>query len=640
MNCELSSLPLREKLTALDTRVRNALSARLLWENRQQMYYKLRHNGLERVNKPFPSAANMNWPLSDMMVEKIKPYYVQQVFANELLANFYALRRELSPFNNGAAQWFDHRLRQRTNFEFEIIAVADYMLMTGKGILKVLWDETTKQVKFDCVDPLYFIVPTHTGTLDEADWCVQVHQVSPESYRRNSNWNQDETLIKRMLETASLTREGAATDKLWREGLTHGADDQQIVLWEVYWRDADNKVRTLVMSPVVPDVLVREEQEMPYDHGQLPYVDFSSEVKDKGFYSPRGIPERVASLQMSLTRLWNEKLDALSFYMKPIFVSDSPLGNAGSLQLRPGSVLPYALRKVDMGQPPLAWDSEMGNHRATAEQLIGVPDAGLTQQLHSNERRTASEVNLIGSLMSQVVDLRSRVFRRSLASVFRQSWQLYVQYDSASLDYFFRNELLALPPAALSDDYRIEPLASGDNFNKQFVYQKKVTRFQMLQNNPFVNQGELTRDLIAADDPQDVKRLFMDNQSQSLDQAEDQAGEIGRMLIGFPSQVKPVDDDAAHLTVVRQFVERRLTTGEALSAELATLLLNHSNLHFRQMMQKDPEKAAQLEPSMQQMAQLLGKIVGQEQQRQQEMQQQQAMQQQGQGMPMPQGMPI
>ena len=602
-----------------DNKIRSALSARTGWEAKQLTYYKLRHQGLARLNKPFPTAAEMNWPLSDMMVEKIKPYYIQQVFANELLANFYALKRDLSPFNGLAAQWFDYRVRQRTNFEMEIISVADYMLMSGKGLLKVRWDDATSQVRFDSVDPMQFVVPAHTNELSAADWCVQVHQVSLDAYKRNENWCQDAEFVARLAAPAPSVSNGATVAaKFSREGLTHAADDQTVVLWEVYYRTTDSVLRTFTMSPLVSDKLVRDEMEFPYDHGQLPFVEFNCEVKDKGYFSSRGIPERVGPLQTSMTRMWNEKLDALAFYGKPVFVSDNPLGNPGNVRVVPGQVLPFAIRKVDMGQPPVQWDGEMMGHRLTAEQLIGVPDAGLSNQMHANERRTASEVNLIGSLMSQVVDLRSRVFRRSLATAFQQAWLLYVQHDKAGLDYFYRNELMALPPTALSDEYRIEPLASADNFNKQFVFQKKVARFQMLQNNPYVNQAELVRDLIAADDPQDIKRLFMDSDQQSGDQMEDQAGEIGRMLIGFPSQVKPVDDDAAHLTILLQFVERRVTTGEPVSPELAILFLNHANMHYRQLMTKNPEKAKELEQPLQQLAMYLGKVVAEAQAAQQQ----------------------
>ena len=149
-----------------------------------------------------------------------------------------------------------------------------------------------------------------------------------------------------------------------------------------------------------------------------------------------------------------------------------------------------------------------------------------------------------------------------------------------------------------------------------------MTRFQLLQNNPFVNQSELVRDLIAADDPQDVKRIHMDHETQSADQSEDQATEITRMMIGFPSQVKPVDDDAVHLTILRGFVERRIAANEGIDAEMATLLLNHANLHFRQLQQKNPDQAKQLEEPMQQMSQYLGQVVAMEQQQAQDMEQQ------------------
>jgi len=186
------------------------------------------------------------------------------------------------------------------------------------------------------------------------------------------------------------------------------------------------------------------------------------------------------------------------------------------------------------------------------------------------------------------------------------------------LDYFFRNELLQIPPAALGEDYRIEPLASADNLNKQFVFRKKVERFQLLQGNPHVNQSNLTRDLISAGDPQDVKTLHMDDSTQSKDSAEDQAGEINRMLIGFPSQVKPVDDDAVHLEILKGFVERRLQAGEEINPELATLMANHAGLHFTQLQQKNPQKAAELEGQMQQLTQFLGSIVGEAQAAQQQ----------------------
>ena len=490
--------------------------------------------------------------------------------------------------------------------------------MTSTDTVELRKINLSREREGEASDPMHAAY-THRGTSIQGQKTGQVHQISPAAYKRNENYNQDPQLLDKIRAANDETHNRYESEKYMREGITHSVDDDRIPLWEVYYRDGKDLV-SFTFSPLDQEEFVRPIRKLPYQHGQIPYVEFNLEIKDKGYYSSRGLPERIAPLQQSMSKIWNESLDASTIYSRPIFTSDNPMINSGNVRLQPGSIIPFPVKAVNMGSPPINWDQEIMKQRMTAEQLIGIPDAGLQNQFKGNERRTASEVNLIGTLMSQVSDLRSRVFRRALANAFTQAWKLYTQYDRSDLDYFYRNELLSLPPEAMNDDYRIEPLASADNFNKQFVHQKKVTRFQLLQNNPFVNQGELVRDLIAADDPQDVKRIFMDNDTQSMDQTEDQATEICRMVIGFPSQVKPVDDDATHLMILRGYVERRIQANEPIDAELAVLLMNHASMHFEQLQQKNPDQAKQLEEPMQQMAQYLGQVVAKEQQMQQAVQ--------------------
>lgn len=600
--------PVEASITEIFEEANQALSDRSTWEEKQLTFYKLRHSGLKRTNTPHPGAADMNWPLSDMMIEKIKPYYIQQTFANELVANFYSLRRSDQAFNTLAAQWFDYRIRQQSNFETEIISVADYMLMTGKGILKIRWDVDQEQVVFDSVDPTMIVVPTGTIDLQSADWLVQIHEISIAAYKRNSLFD-DGVLPKITKQNSQEASRLAQAEQYAREGVTHSEQTDQVVLWEVYRRKEDGTIDTFTFSPVYPDEYVRAPIQKIHDPEEFPFVEFNAEIKDKSYYASRGVPERVAAIQMSMSKLWNEKLDAITSFNRPIFTSDNPMANAGNIRMRPGSLIPFPVKKVDMGTPPINWDSELVQHRLTAEQLVGVPDAGLTQ-IANNERRTASEVNLIGSIMSQVVDLRSRVFRKALAETFRQAWVIYVAEEKERLNYFYQNEMMNLPADAVHPEYQIEPLASADNLNSQFVYRKKVERYNMLSGNPFVNQHNLTRDLIAAGDPQDVKFLLEDNESKAANAAEDQASEISRMLIGFPSQVKPVDDDVTHIMTIKGFVERRVTMDEPISPELATLLVNHLALHLKQLYEKDSEQAAQVEQEVTQLGQYLGTIVG------------------------------
>jgi hypothetical protein len=611
MTSTVISLDLPELVADIRIEADDALSARQAWETRQAMWYKLRHSGLKRPSKPFPGAADMNWPLSDMMIEKIKPYYIQQTFANELVANFHSLASSHQQFNLAAAQWFDARLRQQTNFETEIISVADYMLTSGKGILKIHWSAQKGEVVFDAVDPLFIIVPEGTTTLQESDWVIQVHQMSEASYRRNSLYNQeilDDICTANDAEAERL----ADAEKCLREGITHTNTKDKVVVWECYVKGDDGKIQVFSVSPSLLDSYVREPMQKPHGDTVFPFVEYNAEIKDKGYYSSRGVPERIAAMQMSMSKLWNEKLDATTVFNRPVFSSDNPMVNAGNIRMVPGAIIPFPVKKVDMGNPPINWDMELNQHRQTAEQLIGVPDAGLSQA-SSNERRTASEVNLIGSIMSQVVDLRSRVFRNALAETFKQAWEVYVEEDKSDLDYFFQNEMMSLAPEAMNKDYRIEPLASADNLNKQFVFRKKLERFQLLTGHPNVSEPDLVRDLIAADNPQDVKALFVDDNANSQNDAEDQAGEIGRMLIGFPSQIKPVDNDEVHLMTLKQFIERRLSQQEEITKELATLLANHASMHFNQLQGKDKNKAAELGPMLQPMMTILGSIVAEEQ---------------------------
>ena len=71
-----------------------ALKDRSTWENRQTTWYKMRHDGLRRQNKPWANAADMHFPLADMIIEKLKPYYIGQIFATDNVASFVGLSSE------------------------------------------------------------------------------------------------------------------------------------------------------------------------------------------------------------------------------------------------------------------------------------------------------------------------------------------------------------------------------------------------------------------------------------------------------------------------------------------------------------------------------------------------------------------
>src|SRR5437762_10166971 len=105
----------------LTDEIQDALKARLDWASRQTTFYKLRHQGLRRVNKPYPNAADLHFPLVDSLITKLKPFYFQQLYATEQFASFVSLRSQAPEVTTEVANWFDYRLKQKTNIEREIM---------------------------------------------------------------------------------------------------------------------------------------------------------------------------------------------------------------------------------------------------------------------------------------------------------------------------------------------------------------------------------------------------------------------------------------------------------------------------------------------------------------------------------------
>jgi hypothetical protein len=178
--------------------IRQDLCDRKVWEERQRIFYQMRHNGIPRRTKPFPGAADLHYPLADSHIGKLAPFYFAQIFASDLLASFAAQNPQAEPLARQAANWFDWQLNNQSNWFEESLATIDTMLMAGVAPMKVLWNPLTKRLRFDAIEPVYFVVPPTTMDLETADrWC-HILQLTPEQYKANPNFAQDPELIKRL----------------------------------------------------------------------------------------------------------------------------------------------------------------------------------------------------------------------------------------------------------------------------------------------------------------------------------------------------------------------------------------------------------------------------------------------------------
>lgn len=560
--------------SALQGQIVTAVEQRSPWELRQTRWYELRHHGLRRTNKPWPKAADLHWPLIDTAIEKLKPLFLQQALGMDVVASFVPMRQQLNAYTKVAEDWFNYKIREKTNFVDEVLSWVDYTLMSGRGVMKCFWNPGDKRVGFEAVDPMYFVVPPYTVDLQDADWAVHVMPMSVPAYKRMASqfgWKADSKTIEKIRGNPQEDDNipGAAEEndaKQLREGITYTSNTDGVIVWEVYRKRDDGVWEVYLYSPAAVDLDLRDPMELPYDHGQLPFVDFPYEIKDKGWFSPRGVCEILAPFELSMTSMWNHKHDAMTLYNRPLFRAERELPNSINLRFQPGQILPYGVAPVQMPQPPVSFDQELNQTRAVAENRIGSPDYGMSTVMSGgSDRRTATEIQSINAQAMQSGDLRARLFRMALGKLYRQAWGLYIQYDANSLRYRFAEDSLEADPIALHDQYELEPKGGMDMVSRQMMIQQAINRKQLFMNSPWVDQVELDKSIMELDDPSLVKRLLRDPGQKAADELEDETKTIPTLLVGIPVPAKPGQNYAGRIGVLMQYLNGAMQQGQQLS---------------------------------------------------------------------------
>jgi len=597
---------------------------RSVWAEKQAVWYRMRNDGLRRQRKPWPGAADMHFPLIDGTIEKFKPFYLNQVFATERLVDFIGENTAAAQTMTGLAWWFDYKLKQQSNFEKQIAHVFDSVLLNGRSVLKQTWNDKKKRIQFAAIEPLYIIVPSDTDELQDADRIVHVQHMSKWKYKHgegSENRRQDDDFINRIC-GGNTTGNDTRTTETWkklREGITYTENKDRIVVWEIYHKDKDGKVKVLTISPNAPDEPIREEFELPYKHGMYPFVDFTFEVTSSGYYAPRGVAEVLASFEASLCKTWNEKLDAMTLYNRPLFSADREIPNTANLRFQPGAILPFPIRAVDRGSPPISYDMEMTHTRQVAEQRVSVPDFGIGSQNSHGGRKTATEVEALGAVSESVTDMRTRQTRKELGASYTMSWELYKQYDT-DMKYLRNKEMHEADKDAMKAVQTVEPNGSSDSWNLQQRLKKSIARMEMFKDSPYVNQGELTKSVIELDEPGLVQKLYIDPMDTQKNQIARIAAAIPALLQGLPVPASPVDDDAIQVDFLLDYLASQAAKGVQLPPEGEQALMARLQEQMQRLEQSNPKVANQLKAKA---AQLQRAVAQHQQQQQAAMMQQQ-----------------
>lgn len=586
--------------------VYTAISARTQWEEKQRVWYQMRHDGLRRARKPFPNAADLHYPLIDGTIDKLKPFYYNQIFQGERLAEFVAMVKELDLQVETAADFFNYTIREETTFEKKCLNMADTMLLRGKGILKVRWDPFLEKICFDNVDPLYLIVPDQGDELEDCDFFTYVTPLTIGQYKRDRRFeDKSDEFINRIRGNADYEVTASEQDKAQREGLSYSRDGNVILIWETYEKD-ENGWLVHTTAPQANNAQLRKDFRCTYKmNGKpiIPFESFSMEVKDCGWYAPRGVAERLAPFEQIMCKMQNDKQDSMTYLNSPLFESDDVLPpSMNNFRARPGEVLPKGVKRSQSPQVPDTFDQELNTQRLIAESYIQMPESGLAADPTKGGKNgdvTATQVNYQASLASTGIDLRARIFRRSLANLYRKTWAIMVDHMKGELAYFSQSDRKVLPQQALAESYRIQPSGSPDSWNKDQRIQRALARKQVFQGDPGINQEELNKGVIVADDPRLVDKLLIPQGQKQAIEAEDEAQEISILKEGFPAVVGAAEDHATRIQTLVGYLQKQAATGALPDPVSIQRIQEHIAQHMQYLQQQNPDVFKQLVAQMQ-----------------------------------------
>ena len=579
------------------SRVYRYISNRNIWTQKQKLWYEMRFDGVRRKGKPWKNAADLHVPIADKKISEFLPYYNDQIYSSQYIATFIPKEEDQTDTSEEIEKYFDYQVRQETNFEDAVVLVADKFLQSGVSLLKPYYCADSDSIKLDAIDAIDVIVPGYCKDLQDLDLFVHQIEIPVNNYKQKKNFNQKESFVDQI--SGSVTTYyndplGLKQFEGMRMGIqNYSVEEEVIIIWEIYEKcestneDGETEWKWYVSkwSPLNCEEPIQEGFELPYAHGELPFIDFYFERTDESFYSGRGIPELVAAEEAQANANENLKTDRMQLASKPVMMVDSTNPSQQNIDLTPGKSIPFKMEVLEFPTSPVDFNAERQLLEQSANQRVGSPDANLQDGQNGKiDNPTKFQVQSEVGLAMKKVGFRARLFRKSLAKTYKQIWSLMLQYKKDELNYFVNKDLKSIDADALKDIYIIKPNMSSDGLTREAKMQQSAQRMAMYAQNPFVDLSELTKESLMLDDPSLVDKVFKAPQVVDADQIEEQ--ELELMILERQGQVmvKPSDVDEKHLDVIIAQLIRIMQKGGDVS-QYWSIVANHTMDHLEKLRQ-------------------------------------------------------
>lgn len=383
----------------------------------------------------------------------------------------------------------------------------------------------------NALDPRYEVYfPTWVTDLQDSPYIDRPFMSSINTILQKMQDKRYEKYDESIVRGWSKTTDFGNTDKsirAVRDGVTQQQKrDGDVLLHRVCgWFDVDGDdilEKVIMVYPDADPSSILSFMEVPYDHGQFPYVAVRRELNDAPIISSRGIPSLDDDFQTGISTLFNQDIDAGTIATTPTVVAKkNSVKNLKNLRYVPGLIVEteggandYTIaQQPNMGQQHRfasmqylkAWANDrIGNITAAISQSNNQPGNGQQGQ------KTAKEVTAIESSSSQLQSMDLLVWQMQMVDVYYQIDSLYNQFGSEEDYVSIMNE----PPQKVTRKetqgrFNISPNGKLDNSNPGLRAQKAFAMLQIYRGDPDVNQQELKQWHIGEVDNRMSKRLLI-----------------------------------------------------------------------------------------------------------------------------------
>jgi hypothetical protein len=603
---------------ALMKRIRDQLTARQDWEERMAIYEEMIEDGLERSQKPHAGAADLHFPLIDMILTKIQPIYVQAVFGGDQVANFIPPNIAAKDKADAAKDYFDYLMRHESNWEDELPYAAYAIEFGGRCVIKHYWDHDKKAPMFEAVPATHIIIPD-VKDMEQAEWIVHVRQLGRMDFIADDRYdpaNKDKDLVKRLCGKHKANDDALNTEeeeeRQERAGITYMDDEHSLVLWEVYQRNGAGKWTMRTVSPVCEKEKIRDVVEL--DEDGLPFVSIAAEKRVKGWYSTRGAAARIAPFEVWACKNWNAKADILDYTTKPVFMpQDGRIDNQDNYTFDPGVLLPTPIVPLRMPDPPKDLQDEIQQARMIAEQVVGSPDHAIGDG--KGKARTAFEISKVDQLNQMTTGYRINLFLRGIQDLYRKVWDSVVLHSQETVTYARPDPDAGLqewkPDEHRGMKYKIFPAGMGQQWDRNQRVQEAAWTYDRMIQNPAVDRDELTSWMLETVDTQLKKRVFVG--TGVAEQREAQAAILDLIIMreGVDSPIQEGSDHAIRLKAIVKKLMRDTQQGVQYAPDAMQIIGKHIQTRMQALEKSNQQAAQEIQQMIQQLTQPQGQPQGQ-----------------------------